>query len=101
MGLYAVQQGVCPGCGFHQPYHLRFELDHIVVLSDDGEDEVRNLQLLCNYCNRTKATKGPKGFRMKMAEFRAHNMATGMMVDGQLAVLTGKRLARYHREIGR
>ena len=47
MGLYAVQRGVCPGCGFHQPHHLRFEIDHIVALSDDGEHETRNLQLLC------------------------------------------------------
>ena len=23
MGLYAVQRGICPGCGFHQPHHLR------------------------------------------------------------------------------
>ena len=98
MGLYAVQRGVCPGCGFHQPHHLRFEVDHIVALSDDGEDEVFNLQLLCSYCNRTKGTRGSQGFRMKMAELRAHNAATGMMVDVQLAVLTGKRLARYHRE---
>ena len=43
-GLYAVQRGVCLGCGFHQPHHLRFEADHIVALSDDGKDEVRNLQ---------------------------------------------------------
>ena len=99
MGLYAVQRGVCPGCGFHQPHHLRFEVDHIVALSDDGEDQVFNLQLLCTYCNRTKANKGPQGFRMKMAELRAHNMASGMMVDGQLADLTGRRLAKHHREV--
>lgn len=99
MGLYALQQGVCPGCGFHQPHHLRFEVDHIVALTDDGEDQVFNLQLLCPYCNRTKATKGPQGFRMKMAELRAHNVATGMMVDGRSAELTGKRLARHHREL--
>ncbi len=55
MGLYAVQRGICPGCGFHQPHHLRFEIDHILVLSDDGEHQV-------------KATQGPEGFRMKMPE---------------------------------
>ena len=58
MALYAAQRGVCPGCGFHQPHHLRFEVDHIVALSDDGEDETRNLQLLCPYCNRVKGTPG-------------------------------------------
>jgi 5-methylcytosine-specific restriction endonuclease McrA len=96
MALYAVQRGVCPGCGFHQPHHLRFEVDHIVALSDDGEDETRNLQLLCPYCNRVKATQGSHGFRMKMAELRAHNVGTGVMVDEREATLTGRRLAQYH-----
>ena len=76
MALYSVQRGVCPGCGFHQPHHLRFEVDHIVALSDDGEHETRNLQLLCPYCNRVKGTQGGHGFRMKMAELRAHNVGT-------------------------
>ena len=95
MGLYAVQRGVCPGYGFHRPHHLRFEANHMVALSDDGEDEVRNLQLLCSCCNRAKATRGSHGFRMKMAELRAHNVAEGMMVDERLAVLTDRRLAQY------
>ena len=64
-----------------------------------GEDEVRNLQLLCSYCNRAKATRGSHGFRMKMAELRAHNIVEGMMVDARLAVLTGRRLSQYHREV--
>ncbi|MCY4417035.1 MAG: HNH endonuclease signature motif containing protein, partial [Chloroflexi bacterium] len=98
MALYSVQRGVCPGCGFHQPHHRRFDVDHIVALSDDGMDEVHNLQLLCTYCNRTKATRGSHGFRMKMAELRVHNMAEGMMVDERLAELTGRRLAQYHQE---
>ena len=38
MALYVVQHGVCAGCGFHLPHHLRFEVDHILALSDDGED---------------------------------------------------------------
>ena len=33
-----------------------------------------------------------------MAELRARNVAEGMMVDEGLAVLTGWRLAQYHRE---
>ena len=99
MGLYAVQRGICPGCGFHQPHHLRFEIDHILALSDDGDHQARNWQLLCSYCNRVKATQGPEGFRMKMAGLRAHNIGMGVMVDAQQAELTGRRLARYHREI--
>ena len=98
MALYSVQRGVCPGCGFHQPHHLRFEIDHVVALSDDGEHETRNLQLLCGYCNRVKGTQGSHGFRMKMAELRAHNVGTGVMVDEREAALTGRRLAQYHLE---
>ena len=97
MALYAVQRGVCPGCGIYQPHYLRFDVDHIVALADDGKTEGRNLQLLCGYCNRTKGTRGKDGYRLKMAELRADNVATGVMVDEALAVVTGKRLARYHR----
>ena len=67
-------------------------------LSDDEEHEVRNLQLLCPYCNRVKGTQGSQGFRMKMTELRAHNAATGVMVDEREADLTGRRLAQYHLE---
>ena len=101
MALYVVQQGVCPGCGIHLPHFLRFEADHIVALSDDGEHEVRNLQLLCSYCNRLNGTQASQGFRMTMKELRAHNVATGVMVDEQEAVLTGRRLVQYHRELNR
>ena len=99
--LYAVQRGVCPGCGIHLPHYLRFEADHILALSDDGDHEVRNWQLLCSYCNRVKGTQGQDGFRMKMPELRGHNIRSRVMVDEQLAVLTGRRLAQYHREVVR
>ena len=69
-----------------------------MALSDNGKDEVYNLQLLCPYCNRAKATQGSHGFRMKMAELWAHNVGTGVMVDERLAVLTGRRLTQYHLE---
>ena len=32
-----------------------------------------------------------------MAELRADNVATGLMVDEKLAALTGKRLDYYHQ----
>ena len=97
MALFAVQHGVCPGCGIYLPHYLRFDVDHIVALADDGKTEERNLQLLCGYCNRVKGTKGKDGYRLKMAELRVDNVTTGAMVDEALAVLAGKRLARYHR----
>ena len=95
--LFAVQRGICPGCGIYLPHYLRFEVDHIVALADDGTTEQRNLQLLCGYCNRVKGTKGKDGYRLRMAELRADNMATGVMADEGMAELTGKRLAQYHR----
>ena len=98
--LYAVQRGICPGCGIHLPHYLRFDVDHILALSDNGEHQMRNWQLLCSYCNRVKGTQGQGGFRMKMPELREHNVVTGVMLDERLAMLTGRRLAQYHREIG-
>ena len=95
--LFALQRGICPGCGIGQPHYLRFEVDHIVALADDGRTEERNLQLLCGYCNRVKGTKGTDGYRLKMADLRADNVATVVMADEGLAQLTGKRLASYHR----
>ena len=85
-------------CGIYLPHCLRFDVDHVVALADDGKTEERNLQLLCSYCNRVKGTKGKGRYRLKMAELRADNVATGVMVDEAQAILTGKRLARYHRE---
>jgi len=96
IALYAVQRGVCPGCGIYLPHYLRFDVDHIVALADDGKTEMRNLQLLCNYCNRIKGTKGKDGYRLKMAELRADNVATGVMMDEAAAVFTGKCIAQYH-----
>ena len=97
MALYAMQHGVCPGCGFYQPHYLRFEADHILALADDGRTERRNLQLLCPYCNRVKGNGDGHGYRLKMAELRNHNSRTGVMVGENLAALTGKRLAQYHQ----
>ena len=41
--------------------------------------------------------RGKDGYWLKMAELRADNVATGVMADEGLALLTGKRLASYHR----
>ena len=53
---------------------------------------------LADDCNRVKGTRGKDGYRLKMAELRADNVATGVMLDERQAVLTGRRLAQYHRE---
>ena len=90
--LQGIGQGPLGDDGFPS-FHIGF-----LAPSDDGKDEVPNLQLLCSCCNRAKATRGSHGFRMKMAELRARNAAEGMMVAEGLAALTGRRLAQYHRE---
>ncbi len=96
MSLFAVQRGICPGCGFSLPHFLRCDVDYIVALADDGRTEEKNPKLLCDFCRWAKDAKGRDGYRLKMAELRSGNVATGVMVDEGLAVLTGKRLARYH-----
>ena len=55
------------------------------------------MQLLCSYCNRANGTQGAHSRRLKMTELRAHNVATGVMLDKELATLTGERLASYLR----
>ena len=92
-----MQHGICPGCGIYLPHYLRLEVDHIVALADDGTTEQRNLQQLFGYCNRVKGTKGKDGNRLNMAEVGTDNVSTGVMSDEGRAVLTGKRLARFHR----
>ena len=71
-----------------------------MALSDDGEHEVRNLQLLCPYCNRVKGTQGSHGFRMKMAELRTHNVGTGVMVDEREADLPAGGWRSTTRRVG-
>ncbi len=45
-------QGRCARCGGQR----RLEFDHIIPLSKGGSSTARNIQLLCESCNRTKGT---------------------------------------------
>ncbi len=53
--LYDRQEGVCNGCKLKFEYR-HFEIDHIVPVSKGGGDNIENLQLLCNHCNRIKSS---------------------------------------------
>ena len=70
--LYGKQEGVCNGCHTHFPYKV-MDVDHIVPQSQNGGDELENLQLLCTHCNRSKGGKS-------MPEWNAWKKANGMEV---------------------
>ena len=42
--------GVCTKCGSRE----RLEYDHIIPVSKDGSNTARNIELLCENCNRSK-----------------------------------------------
>ncbi len=53
--LYGQQEGLCNGCQTHFPFK-NMTVDHIVAQSQGGSDHLKNLQLLCNFCNSVKGT---------------------------------------------
>jgi len=46
-------QGRCCGCGSKE----KLEYDHIIPVSKGGSNTERNIQLLCEKCNRSKSSK--------------------------------------------
>lgn len=46
-------RGFCPGCKARFPLSV-FRLDHIIPISEGGEDIETNLQILCSKCKREK-----------------------------------------------
>lgn len=58
--LYLLQQGKCVVC--KTDLKNKYDVDHITPLSKGGGNSVRNLQLLCIHCNRSKHAKDPLDF---------------------------------------
>ena len=94
--LFAVQRGICPGCGFSLPHFLRCDLDYVVTLSGDGMTLADHPKLLCEFCSGVKNAKRNADHHLAVTDLQADNVATGVMVDEGLAKLTVRRLARYH-----
>jgi hypothetical protein len=68
----------------------------VVVLSDDGRAVDSHPKLLCNFCSGVKDANWDSGLRLGMADLQAYNVATGVMVDEDLATLTERRVVRYY-----
>ncbi|MCR5357177.1 MAG: HNH endonuclease [Lachnospiraceae bacterium] len=54
--VFERQGGKCPMCKRIFAY-AQMEGDHIVPWHDGGKTEIKNLQMLCKHCNRTKSGK--------------------------------------------
>lgn len=52
MYVWQRDQGRCVECGSNE----RLEYDHIIPISKGGSNTERNIQLLCEHCNRSKGT---------------------------------------------
>ena len=63
-GLFRAQKGRCAYCGrTHRSRYL--EIDHKYPVSRGGNDEIDNLQLLCNPCNMRKGIQSDEEFRRR------------------------------------
>ncbi len=54
--LYGEQEGYCKGCQYHFPIQNLTE-DHIIPRSKGGQDDDKNIQLLCGNCNSIKGDR--------------------------------------------
>ena len=55
LAVWQRDQGKCVECGSKE----KLEYDHMIPLAEGGANTVRNIQLLCEACNRRKGSKAP------------------------------------------
>lgn len=71
--LYNKADGRCQLCG----RKILFEsitLDHIIPLKMGGKDNIDNLQIACNICNRSKSSYLPDAFQDRIFDALCFNM---------------------------
>ncbi len=71
--IYNKYKGRCAICGKFVSYD-DFTIDHMVPLSKGGTNEMDNLQLACNVCNRIKQDILPEDFMKKLTEIILYQM---------------------------
>lgn len=65
--LWSSQNGVCALCDLDMPRESRaVEVDHRIPQSDEGPDDIGNLQLVHGSCNRLKGTLSHEEARAKI-----------------------------------
>lgn len=65
--LFGMQEGKCAEC--RSEYHFRnLTLDHREPRSKGGSDHLKNLQLLCNWCNSVKGDRSQEYLNRRLEE---------------------------------
>ena len=57
----------CNGCRSGFPFRV-LEVDHIIPLGGGGQDNIKDLQLLCAHCNRVKGDRPQEYLMARLRE---------------------------------
>lgn len=71
--LYSLAEGKCALCGKKLAFS-EMTLDHIIPLTQNGKDEVENLQVCCYQCNQLKGSILPADLMQKVTEIFLYQM---------------------------
>lgn len=70
--LFIRQDKKCNGCRKKMPLHA-LQWDHVIARSENGDDRIMNMQLLCSWCNSVKGNRGMEYLHCKVKERRMRN----------------------------